>query len=209
VGDNLPPRPPGPAVWGGALLNRSFKTNVISMIVTLLARNCEPLLQRKSLIIDFVNVVRVDFSPYDRVQSLMPEMQHMSESDIKFMRYASKFGDLVVEPVDSDVVLIAMMYLQRTDFQHKIYVKRIKSNPIDEDVAAKRKRVEAKTTKHLEYEVVCVNTTLRMLRAACKEAVGPELVMDEQHLTYILVCLMLPCGSDYSRRIPRVGAKAL
>jgi hypothetical protein len=212
AGDQIPARPPRQDVWAAAMLNRTFKTNVISMITTLLARTYDPLMQRKTLVLDFVNVVRIDFSPYERTQALMPEMLAMGESDVKFMRYADLFGDIVVESVDSDVVLIAMLYLQRTEFKSRVFVKRIKSNPIDEDATAKRKRTDAKgagRARGLEYEVVCVGTLLRMLHAACVQAVGPELVMAEEHLTHILVCVMLLCGSDYSRGIPRVGAKVL
>jgi len=209
AGDQIPARPPRQDVWAAAMLNRTFKTNVISMITTLLARSYDPLLQRKTLILDFVNVVRIDFSSYECMQAAMPEMRAMGESDVKFMRYTDKFGDLVVESVDSDVVLIAMLYLQRTAFRSRVLVKRIKSNPIDEDAAAKRKRADAKGARGLEYEVVCVGTLLRMLHAACIDAVGRKLVMAEEHLTHILVCVMLLCGSDYSRGIPRVGAKVL
>ena len=209
AGDSIPGRPPSREVWAGALLNRVFKTSIISMIATVLARSYDPLLQRKVLILDFMNVVRIEFAPYSRTETVLHEMQAMGESDVKFMRYADKFGDLVVESVDSDVVLIAMLYTERTARRNKIYVKRIKSVSIDEDAGQKRKRVDSKKGKGLEYEVVCVNTLLQMLHSACREAVGPELLIDELHLTHILVCLMLLCGSDYSRSLPRVGAKVL
>jgi len=208
VGDNVPNRPPGAKVWAKALLNRTFKTNIITMITTMLARGYDPQLQRKTLIIDFINVVRIDFTSYARKQEVMADMLPMGESDVKFMRYAEKFGDLAVESVDSDVVLIAMLYLQNTNFKHRIFVKRIKSPPIDETVCEKRKRTEGKPPG-LEYETLCVNILLRMLHKACIEAVGRELVVAENHLTHILVCVMLLNGSDYSRGLPRVGARAL
>lgn len=222
-GDDVPSRPPSSKVWSNALLNRAYKTNIITMIVTMLARSYDPHVQKKTLILDFVNVVEITFTPYERKQSVLEDMQAMGESDVKFMRYADKYGDLVVESVDSDVMLIAMLYVQKTKFKHRIFVKRIKSAPIDETVdeknekVAKRKRAaggsvggsEKTLRARLEYETLCINTLLLMLHNAAYEAIGRELVIEHAHLTNILVVIMLLNGSDYSRGLPRVGAKSV
>lgn len=229
AGDNVPSRPPSSKVWGNALLNRAYKTNIITMIVTMLARGYDPQVQKKTLILDFVNVVRISFTPYERTQSVLEDMQPMGESDVKFMRYAEKYGDIVVESVDSDVMLIAMLYVQKSNYKHRIFVRRIKSAPIDETVEEKNANVEkrkraaggaaggsagvaggAKPPRaRLEYETLCINTLLRMLHNAAYEAIGREMVIAESHLTHILIVLMLLNGSDYSRGLPRVGARSV
>lgn len=221
AGDNVPSRPPSSKVWGNALLNRAYKTNIITMIVTMLARGYDPQVQKKTLILDFVNVVRVTFTPYERKQDVLEDMQPMGESDVKFMRYAEKYGDIVVESVDSDVLLIAMLYVQKTNFKHTVWVKRIKSAPIDETAEEKNAKVEKRKSAaggsgsanpprgRLEYETLCINTLLCMLHNSAYESIGRELVVSDIHLTNILVLIFLLNGSDFSRGLPRVGARSM
>jgi hypothetical protein len=136
------------------------------------------------------------------------------------MRYGSLFGDILVESVDSDVLLIAMLQLQRTHFKHRVYVRRYATRSIEEPATAGGKRAagtdakkgtgkDAAPRRGREYEIVDVCALLQMLHAAVRQAVGPEVTLPTHHMTHIIVVLGLLTGSDYNRKLPLVGPRHL
>ena len=59
VGDELGSKPPPPEVWALALLNRDWKTTVISFICRTLLNKFAPQREHSELIVDYVDTVRV------------------------------------------------------------------------------------------------------------------------------------------------------
>jgi hypothetical protein len=220
VGDELGSKPPPPQVWALALLNRDWKTAVISLICRTLLNKFAPQHERSELIVDYVDTVRVCVEDGKRKYETLEAQAQLGESDIKFMRYGSLFGDILVESVDSDVLLIAMLQLQRTEFKHRVYIRRYATQGIEEPPAASRKRPAEANAQNgggkaaapgrgREYEIVDVCALLHLLQAAVRQSVGSELVLPAHHVTHIIVVLALLTGSDYNRKLPLVGPRHL
>ena len=220
VGDELGSGPPPPHVWALALMNRDWKTAVISRMCSILVNKFSPQEPQSELIVDYVDTIRVCMENGKRKHEKLESHAHLGESDIKFMRYGSLFGDILVESVDSDVLLIAMLQLQRTHFKHRVYVRRYATRSLEEAAAVGGKRAagadakkgtgkDAAPRKRREYEIVDVCALLQMLHAAVRQAVGPEVTLPTHHMTHIIVVLGLLTGSDYNRKLPLVGPRHL
>ena len=220
VGDELGSKPPPPQVWALALLNRDWKTAVISLICRQLLNKFVPQQEHSELIVDYVDTIRVSVKEGMRKYETLEAQAPLGESDIKFMRYGSLYGDILVESVDSDVLLIAMLQVQRTEFKHRVYVRRYATRSIEEPAAAGRKRpaeasADTGTAKAAaprqgrEYEIVDVCALLQLLQAAVRQSVGQDIVLPTHHVTHIIVVLALLTGSDYNRKLPLVGPRHL
>lgn len=152
------------------------------------------------------------------------------------MRYSTVFGAMLIESIDSDVILIAMLFMQRHNFEIDLYIKRMASKSIDDDSGAaadkatgKRAAGQKKAPRpKASYEVINVKMLLRMLhqvhhallscilthrkltttstKKVVKQAVGSEVILSEPEMTRFLVFHMLLTGSDYSRKMPQLGA---
>ena len=210
-GENLPNRPPEQQIWVQALQNRTFKSNIISLIATLMTSEYNPPRKGTTMIIDFVNCVRIDYKTQGQERSVMPTMNAMGESDVKFMRYIEIFRDIIVDSIDSDVLLIALLYKTKHPNSGNIYIKRYKINlKSDEEKHSsdkKRKLIEPKPSK--EYEIINIEILKNMLHSCMKQAIGIGQIQCEQHFTHILVFMVLLCGCDYSRKLPRVGVRSV
>lgn len=169
--DLLPSSPPTDKVWSAAMLNRTFKTHVISLVSSMIVAEYTPLRRHTTLVVDFVNVVRIDFGNKDRMCSTLPDLVPMGESDVKFMRYASIFGDLLVDSIDSDVLLISMLLVQRLEFTRHVFVRRYESVSIDMPASdKKRKQTDSRSTK--TYEIINIQALLLTMHDAARQAVG-------------------------------------
>jgi hypothetical protein len=209
-GDQLGPGPPGPEVWQSALQNRVYKTHVISAVCNMLARTYRPAGHGSEFLIDFVDTIRLRLHEGAVVRERMAEMKPMGESDVKFQRYARLYKSILVESIDSDVLLIACLYVQRCP-EHSVYVRRFATRVADDADApaqkgGKRARPEP---KRREYEIIDVRAMLGLLHVAVRQAVGDEVVVPRHHVTNMIVLVTLLAGSDFSRKLPLVGARYL
>ena len=104
------------------LMNRNFKLRLIEMLCERIPSMVE-LQAGQELILDYKRVVR--YTPGCRVPVLMPGMESMGESDVKFCRYVSRFGNALVHAIDGDYMAIALLYYtqhpKRLDNQIFIY----------------------------------------------------------------------------------------
>lgn len=149
AGQKLQDTPPPPAVWPSALQNRTFKSHLICVVVGLLLDHYKPPRRGTSLTVDFVNSVHVSYPlNADDTHETLDDNTELGESDIKFMRYADKCDRLVVDSIDSDVVLIALLYAE-SGGRADVFVRRIATRAIDE--------VCAYTPKTSGFEfIVCI-----------------------------------------------------
>lgn len=207
-GDSLGRGPPDPEVWQCALQNRTYKTHVISMVCNTLARSYRPQGGCRELLIDFVDTVRLCVKEGVVVRDRVPELAPMGESDVKFMRYANLYGDILVESIDSDVLLIAFMYVQRCTQGQRVFVRRFATAAADDapGPASGEKRGRA-PAKRRTYEIVDVRMLLQMLHVAVRQAIGDEVCVPVHHVTHMVVLVALLGGSDFSRKLPLVGAR--
>ena len=211
AGDQLPNCPPSQDVWTRALQNRIFKSNIISIIASILTSEYNPPRKATTLIVDFVNCVRIDYKTTGQQRAVMEEMNAMGESDVKFMRYIAMFTDICIDSIDSDVILIALLYKTRHPKSGKVYVRRYRTKTKDEEASnklnKKRKIENNKPTK--EYEVLDIGILKDVLHNSMKQSVGIVNVMCESQFSGILVFMILLCGCDYSRKLPRVGVRSV
>lgn len=209
--DTLPKRPPMKSVWNLALENRIFKTKLITSICKAFVNNykCRNKARNCILYIDFVSVIKMEFDCATGVfrRETLENMQEMGESDVKFMRYIPLLGDIVVDSIDSDVLLISMLYLQKKNFQHNIFVRRYKVTIEDDTIKTQKRKLSGKTKK--EYEVVDIKKMSFSLFNCVRHAVGPELIIPDEQLTNIIVLIFLLCGSDFTPKLPRIGPKTV
>jgi len=210
-GDQLPNGPPTQEVWVRALQNRIFKSNIISIIATILTSEYNPPRKATTLIVDFVNCVRIDYKTTGQQRAVMAEMNAMGESDVKFMRYIEMFRELCIDSIDSDVVLIALLYKTRHPAAGKVYVRRYRTKTKTQEAAAKldRKRKIKGENIPNEYEVLDIGVLKDVLHASMRQAIGTSSVVCEGQFSAILVFMTLLCGCDYSRKLPRIGVRSV
>lgn len=206
-GDSFPERPPSSDVWGDALMNRNYKSMVISIITKIMAAKYNPPIRPRTLLLDFCNVVKISYGHFGCKREVLETLKPMGESDVKFLRYIALFGNLLIESVDSDVLLIAMQFMQRHKMELNIYVRRIASRPLEESGAAagKRKAGDGRKRPATEYEIINVKKLLLTVHSAIKQAVGGGFVLTSEQMTRYAVFLMLITGSDYSKKIAQIG----
>jgi hypothetical protein len=257
--DTLPTGPCEQKIWVQALQNRTFKTKVISLIASMIATEYTPPRKGTTLVVDFVNSTRIDYKSQEQIRTVLPDMKAMGESDVKFMRYVGIFGDMCIDSIDSDVLLIAAHFVTRNSYQGNIYVRRYKtrlpgSTANDSNTAEdkKRKLSEAqapKTKQKFEYEIIHINVLVKVLHSCfppeclqppplalvrgegavameveCEdadisdtEAAGPvssettrtSAHENKAHLNAILIFMVLLCGCDYSKKLPRIGVRSV
>lgn len=206
VDDSIGEGPPATKTWQSALLNRVYKTHVISRVSSILARTYKPA-PGKEFILDFVNCVRIKNVQGQRMQEVLPDFVPMGESDVKFMRYANEYGNLLVDSIDSDVILIAFMYIQRHEFEKKLYVRRYAVQ--DEEEPCEKKTKHGKQSARRRYEIIDATDLLLNLHSSVQQAVGKEMPVQSYKLTKMITFISLLAGSDFSRKLPLVGAKYL
>ena len=76
-GSEPPRRPPSGDVWADAMQNRNYKTVVISIICKILAATYKPPTRPRVLVVDFVNVIKIDYGHYETKREVMPTFQPM------------------------------------------------------------------------------------------------------------------------------------
>jgi len=219
AGDALPNRPYAQKIWVQALQNRSFKSNIISLITSMMAAEYVPPRRATTLVIDFVNATRIDYHTQGVTRAILDTMKPMGESDVKFMRYVPLFGDMCVDSIDSDVLLIAALYLSRNSYRGNLYVRRYKTRLPPPKTDKKRKMGEDAEPapvekKRLEYEIIHINLFMqvlhtRMTLASAQHTTELPTPIAPAHLTAMLSFMVLLCGCDYSKKLPRIGVKSL
>ena len=218
AGDVLPSRPYEQHIWVQALQNRTFKSNIISLITSMIAADYVPPRRATTLVVDFVNSTRIDYHTQGKTRVVLENMKPMGESDVKFMRYVPLFGDLIVDSIDSDVLLIAALFVSRNSSKNNIYVRRYKTRVVLPESLKRKLPTHEPEKKRLEYEIIHVNRLMDRLHTHIHTAVERAAfltlpaVLDPPtpaYLTAILSFIVLLCGCDYSKKLPRIGAKTL
>ena len=222
AGDALPDMPHAQKIWVQALQNRSFKSNIISLIASRMAAEYVPPRRAMTLVIDFVNATRIDFHTQGATHAILENMKPTGESDVKFMRYVPLFGNMCVDSIDSDVLLIAALYVSRNSYRGNLYVRRYKIRllPLKCDKGDKKRKIgeDAEPApaekKCLEYNIIHINLLMQVLHtcmtlASAQNANELPTPTAPSHLTAMLSFMVLLCGCDYSKKLPRICVKSL
>jgi hypothetical protein len=191
------------------LLNRAFKGKVIQLIVSHIPGMFK-LTGRQRLIIDYKDNPVVFTSDGEVHEIVLADK--LGECDVKFMHYLA-MGNLVLDAVDSDYIIIAMTQIERLQQLNKtvprIFVKRIKLNisnkrPRGEFVPPTRKRIyEFADTNLLVQRVQDKLTTILSTPATGTGVIPPG------HSIRVLAYLFAIIGSDFTRGLAQVSGKTV
>lgn len=98
-----------PHNWQQCIMNRTFKTKVIHLIVEMLPQMIR-LTDKQSLIIDYKGPPVMYFA--DQEEKVLADFPSLGEADIKFTRYMA-FGNMLVDATDGDYIPIALMKIEQ------------------------------------------------------------------------------------------------
>ena len=109
----LPPVCPCGQRWEQSISNRVFKAKVIARVVEVLPAllNLQP---GQQLIIDYAGTP-IEYTPNPDGTLGTKELTHLcplGEADVKFLRYADIYRDLLVDSVDGDSIPIALLHTE-------------------------------------------------------------------------------------------------
>jgi hypothetical protein len=223
--DRMPLPPTIPAEYERLLYNRTFKTRVIEFVIASVTKSLQPLLKDgQRIIIDHRNdpiVLSAGGS-----SAPMPMCVPLGESDVKFVRYLD-MGDMVIDAVDSDYVIIAMNQVERMqNTQHvcvpNLYVRRLL---IDIETTAEKKRKKNVTDPApkpgRQYEHIHINSLTVVFQNKLGELdkrlqgknVGTNALQNDVSLLpntiKVLSSLIALCGSDFTTGLPWFGPKTM
>jgi hypothetical protein len=230
----LPPMVPEGQFWTACISNRTFKTRVIELIILRLPALVLSRRPGKRLIIDYRQPVQYVFdtsSGMSRTQ--IEELEPMGEADVKFTRYADRFGSLLVDSIDGDSIPIALMHHERclrsSTCPPMVSVYRMELRVPGEEKPAQpqKRRAGASKAKSDEpppepetaparrkaprtYEYVDIHALYEGLRTAIAQSVGRiTLPMHRGHEMAMLVSLIALTGTDFSRHLPQISGRTV
>jgi hypothetical protein len=223
----LPCMVPDGVLWTQCMANRTFKTRVIDLVllrIPMLVLKDRP---ERRLIVDYQQPAEYRFDPSSGMvrSELIPELPAMGEADLKFTRYASRFGGLLVDSIDGDSIPIALMHhemcLRRATPPPLVFVYRLELNrePTLAPSTLKRKanekegeqkRKKAPSVKFRTYEYVNIHALYEGLKDVISQSVGRiTLPSHAGHEMAMLISLIALTGTDFSRNLPQMSGRSV
>ena len=221
----LPERIPADAML--YMMNRHFKLRVIDLVCSKLPGAVQ-LQAGQRLVVDYRRAVAYDHGVSAPVL-LDRQLQPMGESDVKFCRYVSLYGNALVHAIDGDYLAIALLYYTMHGLRqdNRIFIYRHLSTLADKAknnakkgrgappwsgngavvVAGGGRKKRGKPVKKTDAESKCW-VDVQMLYAALVPRVRGSGFSDAERVASA-VFLMLSAGTDFSRGLPMVGPKRL
>ena len=234
----LPCMVPDGQLWMQCMANRTFKTRVIDLVLLRL-----PMLLLKDrpdrrLIVDYQQPAEYRFDAITGMihSELIQEMQAMGEADLKFTRYANRYGGLVVDSIDGDSIPIALMHhelcLRRATPPPVMLVYRLELNTglppaHKKDTAsgpAKRSKPNepplppraptanavANARKRRTYEYVNIHALYAGLMDVIAQSTGRiRIPTHAGHEMAMLISLIALTGTDFSRNLPQMSGRSV
>jgi len=224
--DSLPSEiPEDPMLY---LMNRNFKLKLIEMLCERIPVLVQ-LAQGQEFILDYKRVVSYTFT-HPKIPVLVKDMEPMGESDVKFCRYVTKYGNALVHAIDGDYMAIALLYYTQHDLRdtNKIFIYRQLSvlQSTSSTVTAKNKRkrdadlvffnpVEQEPAKRpkcwVNMQMLYAVVANAMRQSKYHESINPATgcFYTDRDAVFSAVYLMLCAGTDFSRNIPLLGPKRM
>ena len=119
--DPLPAKvPDDPMLY---LMNRNFKIKLIEMLCEKVPSLVD-IPRGKEFLLDYKRVV--SYQAEHRIPTPVKGMESMGESDVKFCRYVTKYGNALVHAIDGDYMAIALLYYAHHSLHenNKIFIYR-------------------------------------------------------------------------------------
>jgi hypothetical protein len=207
----LPCMVPDGERWSQCIANRAFKTRVIDLVLLrlpgLLLKDA-----RRRLIVDYQQPVEYRFDPETRTvqRETLDDLPVLGEADLKFARFADRFGKLLVDSIDGDSIPIALMHhercLRRATPPPVVSVYRMELNrpPTGKRSADGKKRAPR------TYEYVNIHALYEALRDTIAQSTGRiRMPTHDGHEITMLIALIALTGTDFTRNLPQMSGKTV
>jgi hypothetical protein len=218
--------------WTQSISNRTFKTRVIELVLLRLPGMLLTDKPKKRLVVDYRQPVeyRFDNASKSVLCDTLWDLPSMGEADIKFTRFADRYGKLMVDSIDGDSVPIALLHhemcLRRAKPPPMISVYRLELKmPAAPSTAAATaslrgaKRSSEGALKDSEpakkrtprtYEFVNIHALYEGLRQTIAQSLGRvQLPTHTGHEMGMLISLISLTGTDFSRNLPQMSGELL
>ena len=182
------------------LMNRNFKLKVIDRVLELLP-TMVTLDRHQTLMVDYKTVV--EYTAADQwIPRAVPDLVPLGESDIKFCRYVTQYGNAAVHAIDGDYIAIALLYYaeHQPGPKNRIFIYR--QLAVLQETARKRPLDAAPCKK-----VMCWLDLQRIHDALGDILHGSGFEGSKAQATREAVFLMLCAGTDFSRGLPLLGPR--
>ncbi len=201
--------------WAQCIANRVFKTRVIDLVLLRLPAVLLTGHARRRLIVDYQAPVEYRFEDGRVGCAPLEGLPALGEADIKFARFADRFGRLSVDSIDGDSVPIALMHHERCLRQGRppplvsIYRMELKTR---ESGGKRGTDGEAKAAKKpaRAYEHVDVHALYEGLMQAIAQSSGRiRSPTHAGHEMAMLIALIALTGTDFTRSLPQLSGRTL
>ena len=193
--------------WAQCIANRVFKTRVIDLVILRLPGLLLNGQAKRRLIVDYQQPVEYRFEDGRVTAQTLEELPALGEADLKFTRFADRFGKLLVDSIDGDSVPIALMHHEKCLRRAtpppliSIYRMELKQPKRVADGGQKRPRT---------YEHVNIHALYEGLRDAIAQSNGRiRLPTHAGHEMAMLIGLIALTGTDFSRNLPQMSGKSV
>jgi hypothetical protein len=214
--------------WTQCIANRTFKARVIELVLLrlpqiLLTAEAPP---QRRLIVDYRGTpLEYRWNPDERRVTCAPfeeGLGPLGEADVKFTRYADRFGRLLVHSIDGDSIPIALLHLERRRRvmseppQVAVYRMELTTTTTTtmtseaESSGTKRNEEAREARKRKAYEYVSIpalHLALTQVAAQCTGRVGVP--THRGHEMGMLVALLALTGTDFSRGLPQLTGRSV
>jgi hypothetical protein len=224
--------------WTQSIANRVFKTRVIDLVLLRLPMLLLQHQVKRRLIVDYHQPVEYRFCQKEnRVETrVLEDLPVMGEADVKFTRFADRFGKLMVDSIDGDSIPIALMHhelrlrqavpppmvsilrleLRVPSLEPKETTKKRDSEGVEKRVlepmetAKKRDSEGVKKRPPRTYEYVNVHALFEGLKTAIAQSMGRvKIPTHEGHEIAMLVGLIALTGTDFTRNLPQLSGRSV
>ena len=206
----LPCMVPDGERWTQCIANRTFKTRVIDLVLLRLPALLLSGKPRRRLIVDYHTPTEYRFQPEAGLVHAEPlsELPPLGEADVKFVRFADRFGKLLVDSIDGDSIPIALMH-------HELCLRRATPPPVvsiyrmELNISGQKRAVDGKRAPRA-YEYVNVHALYYGLMTTIAQCTGRiRIPTHAGHEMAMLVALIALTGTDFSRNLPQMSGKSV
>ena len=214
----LPAMVPEGEHWSQCIANRTFKTRVIDLVLLRLPALLLQGRPKRRLIVDYQQPAEYAFDAQASLvrREIIQELPAMGEADLKFTRYASRHGKLLVDSIDGDSIPIALLHyeqeLRRNTPPPLISVYRLELRlPGDAPQKEQKRTADGKVVRAPRtYEHVSIHALYCGLKDAVAQCTGRiRIPTHAGHEMAMLVSLIALTGTDFSRNLPQMSGRSV